>query len=351
MSPELRPRCAGSTSARCFRVTNFGESHGPAIGCVVDGCPPGMALSEADIQPELDRRRPGTSRHVTQRKEADKVEILSGVFEGRTTGTPIAPPDPEHRPAQQGLREPARHLPPRPRRLHLPAQVRPARPARRRPRIGAADRADGRRRGDRAQVAARAAAARRFAGHMTQIGDDRDPVRGRWSTCRTTRSSPPTRATSPRLEAYIDELRKDGDSCGARIDVVARNVPGRPRRAALRQARRRHRPRDDGHQRRQGRRDRRRLRRRRAARHDARRRAHARGLRSATTPAACSAASRPARTSPSRSRSSRPARSAARAARSTSQGKADDRSRRSAATTPASASAPRRSPRRCSRWC
>ena len=81
---------SGSTLGTLFRVTTFGESHGPAIGCVVDGCPPGMALSEADIQPELDRRRPGTSRHVTQRKEEDKVEIVSGVFEGMTTGTPIA---------------------------------------------------------------------------------------------------------------------------------------------------------------------------------------------------------------------------------------------------------------------
>src|SRR5678810_466445 len=81
---------SGSTLGTLFRVTTFGESHGPAIGCVVDGCPPGMALSEADIQPDLDRRRPGTSRHVTQRNEADKVEILSGVFEGLTTGTPIA---------------------------------------------------------------------------------------------------------------------------------------------------------------------------------------------------------------------------------------------------------------------
>ena len=79
----------GSTFGTLFCVTNFGESHGPAIGCVIDGCPPGLALSEADIQPELDRRRPGTSRHVTQRNEADAVEILSGVYEGRTTGTPI----------------------------------------------------------------------------------------------------------------------------------------------------------------------------------------------------------------------------------------------------------------------
>jgi len=81
---------SGNTFGTLFTVTSFGESHGPAIGCVVDGCPPGLALSEADIQAELDRRKPGTSRHVTQRREPDTVEILSGVFEGRTTGTPIA---------------------------------------------------------------------------------------------------------------------------------------------------------------------------------------------------------------------------------------------------------------------
>src|SRR4029078_2511030 len=81
---------SGNTLGRLFCVTSFGESHGPAIGCVVDGCPPGLSLSEADIQHDLDRRRPGTSRHVTQRQETDSVEILSGVFEGKTTGTPIA---------------------------------------------------------------------------------------------------------------------------------------------------------------------------------------------------------------------------------------------------------------------
>ena len=81
---------SGSTLGHLFCVTNFGESHGPAIGCVVDGCPPGMTLEAADIQRDLDRRKPGTSRHVTQRKESDGVEILSGVFEGKTTGTPIA---------------------------------------------------------------------------------------------------------------------------------------------------------------------------------------------------------------------------------------------------------------------
>src|ERR1700681_4901519 len=86
---RIRPM-SGNTFGRLFCVTSFGESHGPAIGCVVDGCPPGLLLETADIQRELDRRKPGTSRHVTQRREADTVEILSGVFEGRTTGTPIA---------------------------------------------------------------------------------------------------------------------------------------------------------------------------------------------------------------------------------------------------------------------
>src|ERR1044072_742614 len=80
---------SGNTFGTLFCVTSFGESHGPAIGCVVDGCPPGLALAETDIQRDLDRRKPGTSRHVTQRRESDAVEILSGVFEGRTTGTAI----------------------------------------------------------------------------------------------------------------------------------------------------------------------------------------------------------------------------------------------------------------------
>src|SRR3989442_5065103 len=81
---------SGNTLGTLFCVTSFGESHGPAIGCVVDGCPPGMALAASEIQRDLDRRKPGTSRHVTQRREADSGEIRSGVFEGRTTGTPIA---------------------------------------------------------------------------------------------------------------------------------------------------------------------------------------------------------------------------------------------------------------------
>lgn len=81
---------SGNTLGTLFSITSFGESHGPAIGCVVDGCPPGLDLNEADIQQDLDQRKPGTSRHVTQRRESDTVEILSGVFDGKTTGTPIA---------------------------------------------------------------------------------------------------------------------------------------------------------------------------------------------------------------------------------------------------------------------
>ena len=81
---------SGNTIGKLFTVTSFGESHGPAIGCVIDGCPPGLALSVEDMQRDLDRRKPGQSRYTTQRREADEVRILSGVFEGQTTGTPIA---------------------------------------------------------------------------------------------------------------------------------------------------------------------------------------------------------------------------------------------------------------------
>ena len=81
---------SGNTFGHLFTVTSFGESHGPAIGCIVDGCPPGLELSEADLQGDLDRRRPGTSKFVTQRNEPDQVEILSGIYQGKTTGTPIA---------------------------------------------------------------------------------------------------------------------------------------------------------------------------------------------------------------------------------------------------------------------
>jgi len=214
---------SGSTLGTLFRVTNFGESHGPAIGCVVDGCPPGMALSEADIQPELDRRRPGTSRHVTQRQEADKVEILSGVFEGVTTGTPIGL---LIRNTDQRSKDYANLLDTfRPGHadytyLH---------------KYGLRDPRGGGRASARltAPTVAAAAIARKwlkqkhgttFVAHLAQIGEIAIPFEGEEHIA----NNPFFAANASdiaRIEAYVDQLRKDGDSCGARVDVVARGMP------------------------------------------------------------------------------------------------------------------------------
>ena len=214
---------SGSTFGTLFRVTNFGESHGPAIGCVIDGCPPGMALSEADIQPELDRRRPGTSRHVTQRNEADAVEILSGVYEGRTTGTPIALliRNTDQRSKDYG---------------NILQTFRPGHAdytywhkyGIRDPRGGGRSSA----RLTAPTVAAGAVARKwlhekfgtRFVGHMTQLGEIEVP----FESYEHIPDNPFFAANAtdiPRLEAYMDELRKAGDSCGARIAVVASQVP------------------------------------------------------------------------------------------------------------------------------
>ena len=114
---------SGNTFGTLFTVTTFGESHGPAYGCIVDGCPPGLELSEEDLQRDLDRRKPGTSRHTTQRREPDLVRILSGVFEGRTTD-PHRPFDREHRSKIQGLRQDYGPIPAWARRLHLSAKIR-----------------------------------------------------------------------------------------------------------------------------------------------------------------------------------------------------------------------------------
>ncbi len=155
-----------NTFGHMFRVTTFGESHGPAIGCVVDGCPPGIALTEADIQPYLDQRRPGQSRFTTQRREPDEVKILSGVFNdakrrpGHHRHADRAV-DREYRPALQGLFRHQGQLPARARRLQLRHQVRPSRLSRRRPAIGARNRDAGRGRRGRAQDRARHDGARR----------------------------------------------------------------------------------------------------------------------------------------------------------------------------------------------
>jgi len=214
---------SGSTLGTLFRVTNFGESHGPAIGCVVDGCPPGLELSAADIQPDLDRRRPGTSRHVTQRNEEDKVEILSGVFEGRTTGTPIAL---VIRNTDQRSKDYANLLDTfRPGHadytyLH---------------KYGFRDPRGGGRASARLTAPTVAAAAiakkwlhlkhgTRFVAYLTQIGDIVIPFEGLEHVGENPFFAANTSAIA-RIEAYVDELRRAGDSCGARVDVVASGVP------------------------------------------------------------------------------------------------------------------------------
>ena len=146
-----------NTFGHLFRVTTFGESHGPAIGCVVDGCPPRIPLTEADIQPYLDKRRPGQSRFTTQRQEPDAVKILSGVFADEatgaqvTTGTPIALLIENVDQRSKDYSDIKDNYRPGPRRLHLRRQIRPARLSRRRPRVGARDRDARRGRRDRAQ--------------------------------------------------------------------------------------------------------------------------------------------------------------------------------------------------------
>ncbi len=213
----------GNTLGTLFTVTNFGESHGPAIGCVVDGCPPGLSLDAADIQLELDRRRPGTSRHVTQRQEADQVEILSGLYEGVTTGTPI------------GLL--IRNTDARSKDYsNIADTFRP----------GHADYAYWRKFGVRdprgggrssarltaPTVAAGAIAKKWLAeqygvkvrGYMSQLGPIAIPFVS-WDEVPNNPFYAPNAEVVPELEAYMDQLRRDGDSVGARIEVVAENLP------------------------------------------------------------------------------------------------------------------------------
>ncbi len=214
---------SGNTLGRLFCVTSFGESHGPALGCVVDGCPPGLELSEADIQHDLDRRKPGTSRHVTQRRESDRVEILSGVFEGRTTGTPI------------GLL--IRNEDQRPQDYNKIVQT--FRPGHADytylQKYGIRDFRGGGRASAR-ETAVRVAAgaiARKWLhqrygvsirGYLAQLGPHVIPFRN-WAAVNANPffSADPTLV--PELEAYMDALRKSGDSVGARVNVVASGVP------------------------------------------------------------------------------------------------------------------------------
>jgi len=214
---------SGNTLGTLFRVTSFGESHGPAIGCVVDGCPPGMALAAPDIQRELDRRKPGTSRHVTQRRESDTVEILSGVFEGRTTGTPIAL---LIRNEDQRSKDYAA----------IAETFRP----------GHADYAYWQKYGIRdyrggGRASARETAVRVAAGaiakkwlverhgvairgHLVALGSKTIPFED-WAHVETNPFFVANASMQDELDAYMDALRKSGDSCGAKITVVASGVP------------------------------------------------------------------------------------------------------------------------------
>ena len=214
---------SGNTFGHLFCVTTFGESHGPAIGCVIDGCPPGMTLSEADIQPDLDRRRPGTSRHVTQRQEADRVEILSGVYEGKTTGTPVALliRNEDQRSKDYG---------------NLVDTFRPGHADFAYwSKYGIRDPRGGGRSSARltAPVVAAGAVAKKwlaerhgvsFSGWMSQLGEIAIPFVDEAEIPNNPFYSP-NAAIVPQLEEYMDALRRAGDSCGARIDVVARGLP------------------------------------------------------------------------------------------------------------------------------
>lgn len=213
---------SGNTFGTLFAVTNFGESHGPAIGCVIDGCPPGLVLSEADIQPDLDRRRPGTSRHVTQRNEPDAVEILSGVHEGKTTGTPICLLIRNTDQRSKDYGDIAQTF--RPGHADYTYLLK----------YGARDPRGGGRSSARltAPMVAAGAVAKKwlrqkygtqFRGCMTQIGEQ-DIRFEHWDHVPNNPFFAPMADVS-HLEAYMDALRKAGDSCGARIRVVAQGVP------------------------------------------------------------------------------------------------------------------------------
>ena len=215
-----------NTFGHLFRVTTWGESHGPALGCTVDGCPPGIALSEADLQPWLDRRKPGQSRYVTQRREDDLVRILSGVFEGRTTGTPIQLMIENTDQRSKDYGEIARAFRPGHADIayHLKYGVRDYRGGgRSSARETAARVAAG---GVARAVLAALVPGLRISGYMVQIGA-RTIDRSRFDAAQI-EENPfwcPDPVAAADWATYMDALRKDHDSAGAVIEVVATGVP------------------------------------------------------------------------------------------------------------------------------
>ncbi len=214
---------SGNTFGTLFTVTTFGESHGPALGCIVDGCPPGMALTEEDIQPDLDRRKPGQSRHTTQRCEDDRVRILSGVFEGKTTGTPIALVIENTDQRSKDYSDIAETF--RPGHADYTYQQK----------YGIRDYRGGGRSSARetaARVAAGAIAKKwlkeRYGvivrGYLSQLG----PIRIEkldWDEIERNPFFSPDADKVAEMEAFMDALRKSGDSIGAKVTVVADGVP------------------------------------------------------------------------------------------------------------------------------
>ncbi|MDO8845929.1 chorismate synthase [Methylicorpusculum sp.] len=214
---------SGNTFGKLFTVTTFGESHGPAIGCIVDGCPPGMPLSEADIQTDLDRRKPGTSRHTTQRREADEVKILSGVFEGVTTGTPIGMIIENTDQRSKDYSKIAESF--RPGHADYAYHQK----------YGFRDYRGGGRSSARetAMRVAAGAIAKKYLkhiagieirGYLSQLGPIKiDKVD--WSVVDNNPFFCPDEDKVEAMENYMDALRKEGDSIGAKIVIVASHVP------------------------------------------------------------------------------------------------------------------------------
>jgi len=214
---------SGNSFGKLFVVTTFGESHGPAIGGIVDGCPPGLALAAADLQVDLDRRRPGRSRHTTQRRESDQVRILSGVFEGRTTGTPIGLTIYNQDQRSKDYSEIATKF--RPGHADYSYEMK----------YGVRDYRGGGRSSAR-ETAIRVAAGGiakkylrdrlgiRVRGYLSQLGPIR-PTGLDWEQVEKNPFFCPDASVVPALEAYIDALRKEGDSIGAQVTVVADGVP------------------------------------------------------------------------------------------------------------------------------
>ncbi|MGZ4960030.1 MAG: chorismate synthase [Methylomonas sp.] len=214
---------SGNSIGKLFTVTTFGESHGAALGAIVDGCPPGMALTEADLQIDLDRRKPGTSRHTTQRREADEVKILSGVFEGKTTGTPIGLLIENTDQRSKDYSKIAESF--RPGHADYTYQQK----------YGIRDYRGGGRSSARetAMRVAAGAIAKKYLlehygiqvrGYLSQLG----PIKIEQFDWHEIANNPffcPDAGKVEEMERYMDALRKEGESIGAKIEVVASNVP------------------------------------------------------------------------------------------------------------------------------